>query len=588
MLFFDYLKNLDSNINFLKKRINDDHTLFLVGWCVRDPLLGITKKPTDIDFTMAGSPKHLDAILDKRGMSHFMTEKYGTITLLKDPIKYELTPLRTEGKYDDFRHPEDITRSDNLLLDSKRRDFTINCMYYTTTPFIADYTSSLDKKYPHAYTDDEWLLKTLDDYGYIYIEDFALLIIQAHKHIEKSFSLWMIHPDHLASILKSAPILSLGWKKKIGSEKPKSLRILIDPHQGIHDSINRKLRAVGDPDKRFNEDALRIIRAIRFVNVLNEKLKVLKISTLKNCKKIKLFDFEKPTWNSVKSNHALVSNVAKERVKDEIMKAFTDGDPFGFIALLDEAKLLEHIFPALYATKYVEQPIRYHPFDVYTHTMLTLRELQKINKDPLVRFAMLYHDVGKLEQFAAYGDHLTKEQIRGIIAGPLNHRRSSPEHAKRDFKALGFSSKEIADIARYIAHHHTPEEMLMTKQENTEKKVRSFLSEAGYKKAMNIFDITMADRLGQFNPLQNSSDLSDIDTLRSILKKLQKQEWQFTMKNLAINGWDLVQHFKLIPSALIWVLLKKTLDRVINDIKTRNTKTQIYGFLRIQLKHIKK
>jgi len=220
----------------------------------------------------------------------------------------------------------------------------------------------------------------------------------------------------------------------------------------------------------------------------------------------------------------LVQNVAKERIKEEIMKAFTVGNPFGFVSLLDEAKLLEHLFPALYETKNVEQPIRYHPFDVYVHTLLCLYELQKINKDPLVRLAMLYHDVGKVDQFGAYAEGLTKEEIRGILAGPLNHRRSSPEYAKKDFKALGFSSKEIADIAWYIAHHHTPEEMIFAKEENVEKKVRTFFSEAGYERAMNVLDIAMADRLGQYNPLQNSSDLSDVDKLKTILKKLQKEE----------------------------------------------------------------
>ena len=206
------------------------------------------------------------------------------------------------------------------------------------------------------------------------------------------------------------------------------------------------------------------------------------------------------------------------------MKAFTVGNPFGFVALLDEAKLLEHLFPALYRTKCIDQPIRYHPFDVYTHTLLCLFELQKINKNPLVRLAMLYHDVGKVDQFGAYADGLSKEEIREILAGPLNHRRSSPEYAKKDFKALGFSSKEITEISRYIAHHHTPEEMIFAKEENVEKKVRTFFSEAGYARAMNILDITMADRLGQYNPLQNSSDLSDIDKLRIILKKLHKKE----------------------------------------------------------------
>lgn len=312
-----------------------------------------------------------------------------------------------------------------------------------------------------------------------------------------------------------------------------------------------------------------------------------KLKDGKNSDKVTLFDFDKATWNSVKKNHELVKNVAKERIKEEIMKAFTVGNPFGFIALLDEAKLLEYLFPALRSTKNVEQPIRYHPFDVYVHTLLCLFELQKINKDPLVRLAMLYHDVGKVDQFGAYADGLSKEEIREILAGPLNHRRSSPEYAKKDFKSLGFSSKEITEIARYIAHHHTPEEMIFAKEENREKKVRSFLSEAGYERAMNILDIAMADRLGQYNPLQNSSDISDVDEIRKILKKLQKQEGQFTMKNLAIDGAYIMKELKLPAGPTIGKLLKKTLERVMTDIKARNEKKQILGFLKIQMRHLK-
>jgi tRNA nucleotidyltransferase (CCA-adding enzyme) len=114
---------------------------------------------------------------------------------------------------------------------------------------------------------------------------------------------------------------------------------------------------------------------------------------------IMLFDFVKDTRNSIKKNGILLEKVAKERIKEEICKAFIQGDPFGFTSLLDEAKLLPILFPALAETKNVEQPVRYHPFDVYAHTLLTLFELQKLNKDYLVRFAMLYHDVGKVDQF---------------------------------------------------------------------------------------------------------------------------------------------------------------------------------------------
>ncbi|HBB04219.1 TPA: hypothetical protein DCZ39_04995 [Patescibacteria group bacterium] len=540
MLYFEYLKNLDTHINLLQKRIKDTHNIFLVGGCVRDLLLGIDKKPTDIDFTMAGEPTAIYDAIDKKGISHFITEKFGTITLIQKAkaansveIKYELTPLRTESDYADFRHPGEITRSNDLLLDSNRRDFTINCMYYTNVPYKKEYTSLIDKKIIHKYTDDEIFLKRLDDHRHLYIKDLNIFIVQDHKHIEKLFVDGQFQAEHLATMLKSTTVFVAGKK----SEANKQLRIIVDPHKGINDIINKRLKCVGEPDKRFMEDALRIIRAIRLVNVLNEKLKDSNIKTLKQTplpsasplikgdnKKIKLFDFEKATWNSLKKNHALIKNIAKERIKDEIMKAFTFGNPFGFAALLDEAQLLEHLFPALYATKHIEQPIRYHPFDIYAHTMLTLFELQKISKDPLVRLGMLYHDVGKVDQFAAYGDNLTKEEIRAILAGPLNHRRSSSVYARTDFKALGFSSKEIDTIARYINNHHKPEELLATKDDAMEKKVRKFLSEAGYEKAMDILDITMADRLGQYNPLQNSADLSDINKLKIILKKLQKKE----------------------------------------------------------------
>ena len=551
---------------------------------------------------MAGEPKILDKLIDKTWMSYFMTEKFWTMTLIKKieklknwkientdswVIKYELTPLRTESEYNDSRHPDIINWSNDVLLDSKRRDFTINCIYYTNVPYKAEYTSLIDKKNIHKYSDDETFLKRLDDHWYLYITNQNLLIIQDHTIIAKLFAEGNFQADQIKNILKSATVFTIGKKSEIG----KLLRIIVDPHKWIHDSIHKKLRAVGDPDYRFTEDALRIIRAIRFVNVLNEKLKNWKIEKLKDWKKeekIMLFDFEKATWNSVKKNHALVNNVAKERIKEEIMKAFTVGNPFGFVSLLDEAQLLEHLFPALYATKNIEQPIRYHPFDVYVHTLLCLYELQKINKDPLVRLAMLYHDVGKVDQFGAYAEGLSKEEIRGILAGPLNHRRSSPEYAKTDFKALGFSSKEITDIARYIAHHHTPEEMIFAKEENVEKKVRTFFSESGYERAMNVLDIAMADRLGQYNPLQNSSDLSDVDKLKTILKKLQKEEGQFTMKHLAVDGWDIIKQFKLTAWPDIWLLLKKTLARVLIDIKKRNTKKEIFWFLWIQMKYIKK
>ena len=114
-----------------------------------------------------------------------------------------------------------------------------------------------------------------------------------------------------------------------------------------------------------------------------------------------------------------------------------------------------------------------------------------------------------------------------------------------EFGALGFGKKETEEIARYVAHHHKLEEILFSTRDKREKKMRKFLSEAGIEKVRNIIDITMADRMGQFNPLQNSSDMDDLDTLRTMLEYLHKKEGQFTAKDLAVNGNDIMKHFKL-------------------------------------------
>ena len=112
-------------------------------------------------------------------------------------------------------------------MDSHRRDFTINCIYYTTTPYKAEYTSLIDKKNIQTYTDDETFLKRLDDNAYLYIKNQNLLIIQDHTTIEKLFADGKTQIDHLKTILKSAMVFTIGKKSEIG----KLLRIVVDPHK---------------------------------------------------------------------------------------------------------------------------------------------------------------------------------------------------------------------------------------------------------------------------------------------------------------------------------------------------------------------
>lgn len=573
MLNFENIVLLDKHIKYLTKKLKNKN-IFLVGWSIRDILLWVENSPTDIDFTMTWNPKKIYEQIDKKDISHFMTEKFGTITLIKDSIKYELTPLRTESWYKDTRHPDKITRSDDILLDSARRDFTINCIYY----FSTEYKFNIPNTKKNEEKRD--LLKIIKEDWINFIPGLNILIVQKHDYIKNLFKNWILQKEFLDYLLNTFKNKSISKSKK-NEINSNTIRIIIDPFNWIQDLIIRKLQTCWNPDKRFQEDALRLIRAIRFVNVLNQKLQ--DQNKAKN-NKITLFDFEKWTWISLKKNSKLIKNIAKERIKEEIFKAFKDWNPFWFTALLDESDMLKILFPSLAKTKNIEQPIRYHPFDIYAHTMLTLYQLQKINTDPIVRFAMLYHDVGKPLQFAEYKNWLSKDEIREILAWPNNHRRSGPQLAKKDFLKLWFSSKEINEICDYIAQHHKPEEILNATTENREKKLRKFLSETWFEKVNNIFDIAIADRLGQLNPLQNSSDISDVRELKTQLKKLNNKEWQFTIKNLVIDGNDIIRLLKIKPWPIVWELIQKILNRVMDDIKHRNKKEKILEFLK---KHMK-
>ena len=594
MLNFSLLRHLDYHQRFLQKRVQISD-IFLVWWCVRDLLLWISKDPLDIDFTCEWKPEELDSQINTEWLSHFKTDKFWTITLIPSKEKersYQLTPLRTEWDYEDFRHPWEINWSNDILLDAKRRDFSINAMYYFSveqkTKKELDYT----KDNPKTLSESD-LFKVLKTQWYCYLSDINLLILTDWQFISQVFP--QSHFDeyafrYLVETQNSCYHISDQLEKK--SEK--LFRVVIDSTWWIESMIHRKLTTVWNPDLRFGEDALRLIRGLRLVNVCNYQLLQLdkknksKKSEKWNVEKVQLFDFSAETRESIKKNTPLLSHVAKERIKEELCKPFQKWNPFAFVVLLDARGMLPILFPALAKTKFVDQPIRYHAFDVYTHIMLSLKAIQEMNWDYLVRFAMLYHDVWKVAQYAAYDNAKTKEEKQIIFSWPLNHRESSPILMKEDFSALWFSKKEIETIERYIHEHHTPGEILNSHPNNRIKKVRKLYSEKWYEMVNNLFDINIADRLWQENPLQNSSDLTDSYYLKDLLNQLKNSEGQFEMKDLVIDGEKLMKHFKLEPSRLVWELLKQAFERVLTDIYERNNEKEIFNYLENYIKNRKK
>ncbi len=594
MLNFSLLKYLDYHQRFLQKRIQISD-IFLVWWCVRDLLLWITKNPLDIDFTCEWKPEDIDSQIDTEGLFHFKTDKFWTITLIPSKEKkrsYQLTPLRTEWNYEDFRHPGEINWSNDILLDAKRRDFSINAMYYFSVEQKTKKGLDFVEENPKFLSELD-LLKVLKAQWYCYLSDINLLILTDSQFISQVFPQSRFDEYAFRYLVETQKSCYIVWNHK--EKKSENLfRVLIDSTWWIESMIQKKLTTVWNPDQRFWEDALRLIRWLRLVNVCNyQLLRLGKKNKLKkydgwNIEKVKLFDFSAETWESIKKNTPLLAHVAKERIKEELCKPFQKWNPFAFMVLLDSSGMMSILFPALAKTKFVDQPIRYHAFDVYTHIMLSLKAVQEIDSDYLVRFAMLYHDVGKVQQYAAYDKAKTKEERQNIFSWPLNHRESSPALMREDFSALWFSKKEIETIERYIHEHHTPGEILNSHPNNWIKKVRKLYSEKWYDMVNNLFDINIADRLWQENPLQNSSDLTDSYYLKELLNQLKNSEWQFEMKDLAVNGEKLMKHFKLNPSRLVWELLHQAFDWVLTDITDRNNEKEIFNYLENYIKNRKK
>jgi len=105
-----------------------------------------------------------------------------------------------------------------------------------------------------------------------------------------------------------------------------------------------------------------------------------------------------------------------------------------FVSLCDELNILKDLFPSLAACKNVDQPVRYHPFDVYAHTLLCLNAADQRNVDPFVKLALVFHDVGKPDQYYAYSMSTDKAMTAKVT--DLNHRTSSARIAFNDLLAL--------------------------------------------------------------------------------------------------------------------------------------------------------
>lgn len=308
----------------------------------------------------------------------------------------------------------------------------------------------------------------------------------------------------------------------------------IDPYKGIDDIKNGTLRAVGNPDERFREDALRLLRAVRFASVLD-------------------FTIEETTLEELKKNVSLIKEISEERIKTELFKILQSDKAYEGVLLLQESGLLKEILPELLEGIGISQtrPGRHHTTDVFTHNVMSMKLCPSTN--PLVRFATLLHDAGKPK--------VESKDENGLVIF-YNHEVVGARIARNICDRLKFSKKERDKVFTLIRWH-----MFTVDEKITDAAVRRFIRRIGVENVQDMMDLRIGDRLG------GGTQTAQSWRLKLFRKRIdeQLQPAPFSINDLAIDGNDIMQTLKIKPSKQVGTLLQQLFEEVDEDL-SKNTK----------------
>lgn len=301
---------------------------------------------------------------------------------------------------------------------------------------------------------------------------------------------------------------------------------LVDPAGGIPDLASGLLRAVGDPLTRFREDGLRPIRAARFAATLE-------------------FTLEKETARALSGASGEVGRVAAERVQDELMKMLRAREPSRGFEVLRESGLLGIWLPELQATVAVPQN-RYHAYDVYYHTLYTCDAAPP--GKPAVRLAALFHDVGK---------PATREVKEDGDATFYNHQFVGEALTRRAMERLRFSRDLTERVAHLVRQH-----MFDYRSEWSDAAVRRFIRGAGVDQIADLFDLRIADNVG--NGLKTGFP-HYLEELRVRVDTILEAEEALSVRDLAVDGKDVMEVLGVAPGPRVGRILDQILEEVLEN-----------------------
>ena len=309
---------------------------------------------------------------------------------------------------------------------------------------------------------------------------------------------------------------------------------IIDPYNGQEDLKKKLIRAVGDPNLRFKEDALRLMRAVRFAAQLG-------------------FGIEEQTLQAITKDAPLLESIAKERIKDELFKLLASDYPYEGVMVLKNTNLLEHILPELMEGIGISQkrPGRHHTEDVFTHNVLSLKFCP--STDPVVRFATLIHDIGKPKVASTDND--------GLVIF-YNHEIAGATIAYQIAQRLRLSKKDRSKVVKLIRWH-----MFTVDEKITDSAIRRFIRHIGTDNVKDMMDLRVGDRLG------GGTQTAESWRLKLFKKRVEEQlaPAPFSINDLAINGNDIMKELNMKPGKQVGDLLQKLFEEVDEDLK-KNTK----------------
>lgn len=306
---------------------------------------------------------------------------------------------------------------------------------------------------------------------------------------------------------------------------------LKDPHNGQQDLQQKTIRTVGNPDQRFSEDALRLIRAIRFAATLD-------------------FCIEEHTFQSLQKNTHLLSKVARERVGSELLLMFENNNTTRAIELMRKTGILQQVLPEVASGIGVTQN-KHHIYDVYNHNLLSLKWADEHRYPIAVKIAALLHDIAKPQTKKGEGPDSTFYG-HDIVGGKMAINIS---------KRFNWNKELGQQVALLIRNHM----FYYNIGEVTERSVRRLVARVGAENMDDLVKLRICDRMGSGVPKPEPYRLRHFQFL---VEKVQKDPLSVAL--LKINGNDIIKRLGITPGPRVGYILAVLFEQVLDDPTANN------------------